>query len=155
MKKKWSVTQIKRANWTPVPVSQLTEKSFWANVDEESLANDSLVEGLQRKFSMRRPTKDPGGTKKRVAELKFLDNNAARNLSIIRGGALKNKSVEQIRNSILQCDSDILTENVLQIFLKYITKEVLEMIQKKSESEEFVNLAVSEELVWRISSIGR
>ena len=90
-----------------------------------------------------------------MAELKFLDNNAARNLSIIRGGALKNKSVEQIRNSILQCDSDILTENVLQIFLKYITKEVLEMIQKKSESEEFVNLAVSEELVWRISSIER
>ena len=155
-KKKWDVgTQIKRTNWTPVPVTQLTPGSFWTNVDEESLANDSLVEGLQRKFSVRKQTKPTllQNPKKKVSELMFLDGKAGQNLSIMLGGALKHKSVGEIRDSVLRCDTEIITENILQTLTKYITQEILDRFQ--ASSDELVNLAASEELVLSLSSIER
>ena len=156
-KKKWSVggdTQIKRTNWTPVPVARLTEKSFWTNVDEESLANDSLVEGLQRKFSVRKPTKPSLlHNPKKVTELKFLDGKAGQNLSIMLGGALKHKTVAEIKDCVLRCDTEIITENVLQTLTKYITQEVLDKF--KASSDELGDLAASEALVLSLSSIER
>merc|ERR1719477_135974 len=55
-KKKWTVEgQIKRTNWKAVPLTKLTEKAFWTNVDEEQLASQSLIEEIQNKFSSRPP----------------------------------------------------------------------------------------------------
>ena len=156
-KKKWSVggdTQIKRTNWTPVPVARLTEKSFWTNVDEEALANDSMVEGLQRKFSVKKPTKPTLlHNPKKVTELKFLDGKAGQNLSIMLGGALKHKTVAEIKDCVLRCDTEIITENVLQTLTKYITQEVLDKF--KASSDELGDLAASEALVLSLSSIER
>ena len=156
-KKKWSVggdTQIKRTNWTPVPVARLTEKSFWTNVDEEALANDSMVEGLQRKFSVRKPTKPTLlHNPKKVTELKFLDGKAGQNLSIMLGGALKHKTLAEIKDCVLRCDTEIITENVLQTLTKYITQEVLDKF--KASSDELGDLAASEALVLSLSSIER
>merc|ERR1719422_1004984 len=51
-KKKWAVEgQIKRTNWKAVPLTKLTEKAFWTNVDEEQLVSQTLIEDLQSKFS--------------------------------------------------------------------------------------------------------
>merc|ERR1719318_1284764 len=50
-KKKWTVEgAIKRTNWKAIPLTSLTEKAFWVQVDEERLANQNLIEDLQTRF---------------------------------------------------------------------------------------------------------
>ena len=50
-KKKWTVNgQIKRTNWKVIPVNNLTEKAFWASVDEEKYASANLISELQSRF---------------------------------------------------------------------------------------------------------
>merc|ERR1719427_2397648 len=86
-KKKWTVEgQIKRTNWKAIPITSLTENAFWIKVDEERLANQSLIEDLQNRFcSKPSSTKLNGGTLtsnsgKKTKELKVLDAKAAQNL---------------------------------------------------------------------------
>lgn len=58
--------------------------------------------------------------KKKTKELKVLDPKAAQNLSILLGGALKHISYEELRMFILKCDTQVLTENLLQSLIQYI-----------------------------------
>jgi diaphanous 2 len=58
--------------------------------------------------------------KKKTKELKVLDPKAAQNLSILLGGALKHITYEELRRCILRCDSQVLTENLLQSLIQYI-----------------------------------
>ena len=46
IKRKEIKGQIKRTNWKQMPVTKLTEKAFWAQVDEEKMASQSLIEDL-------------------------------------------------------------------------------------------------------------
>ncbi len=50
----------------------------------------------------------------------MLDPKAAQNLSILLGGALKHITYEELRRCILRCDSQVLTENLLQSLIQYI-----------------------------------
>jgi hypothetical protein len=49
-----------------------------------------------------------------------LDPKAAQNLSILLGGALKHITYEELRCCILRCDTNVLTENLLQSLIQYI-----------------------------------
>lgn len=93
-KKKWNISgQLKRTNWKVVPVAQLTDKAFWAGVDEERLASQRLISELETRFGSRpalikqtsSSASDPGSGRK-CRELRFLDAKAAQNLSLVLGG---------------------------------------------------------------------
>jgi len=50
-KKKWNLENpTKRTNWKQVPAQRLTKSAFWAQVDEERFASQTLVENLMFKF---------------------------------------------------------------------------------------------------------
>jgi hypothetical protein len=69
----------------------LIAKAFWTNVDEELLASETLVQGLQERFSSKPAKKTEenaickDNAKKKLKELKVLDAKAAQNLSVILG----------------------------------------------------------------------
>ena len=90
-KTKWNISgQIKRTNWKVIPVTQLTEKAFWTQVDEEKYASANLISELQSRFGSKPSllkqdsSYDPGSAKK-CKELRFLDGKAAQNLSVVLG----------------------------------------------------------------------
>jgi len=58
--------------------------------------------------------------KKKTKELKVLDPKEAHNLSILLGGILKHISYEDLRICILRCDTQVLTENLLQSLIQYM-----------------------------------
>merc|ERR1719229_780225 len=161
-KKKWSVEgQIKRTNWKQVPVTKLTEKAFWAQVDEEKMASQSLIEDLQSKFSSKPPGKKSvdegsgsGQTKKKTKELKVLDPKAAQNLSVILGGALKHISYKDLRKCILRCDTSVLTENLLQSLIQYLPPP--DQLNKLQEyGKEYEDLAEAEQFAISLADIKR
>ena len=93
-KKKWNISgQLKRTNWKVVPVARLTDKAFWAGLDEERLASQRLIQELEARFGSRpalikqtsSSASDPGSGRK-CRELRFLDAKAAQNLSLVLGG---------------------------------------------------------------------
>jgi len=167
-KKKWQVEgSIKRTNWKPIPVNNLTEKALWVKVDEERLASQNLIEELQARFSSKPSTKiveacpNPGSAKK-TRELKVLDSKAAQNLSLVLGGALKYMSYSELRKCILQCDTSVLTESLLQSLVQYLPtpdqftklKEYTEEYDSLAEAEQFaISLADIKRLVPRLKSL--
>ena len=91
-KKKWTVNgQIKRTNWKVIPVNNLTEKAFWASVDEEKYASANLISELQSRFGLKpslskqESSISEHGSAKKCSELRFLDSKAAQNLSVVLG----------------------------------------------------------------------
>jgi len=167
-KKKWQVEgSIKRTNWKSIPVNNLTEKAFWVKVDEERLVNPNLIEELQARFSSKPPTKivetcpNPSSVKK-SRELKVLDSKAAQNLSLVLGGALKYISYSELRKCIMQCDTSVLTENLLQSLVQYLPtpdqftklREYTEEYDSLAEAEQFaISLADIKRLVPRLKSL--
>eukprot|EP00095_Tigriopus_kingsejongensis_P005027 maker-scaffold139_size317827-snap-gene-2.29 protein:Tk05027 transcript:maker-scaffold139_size317827-snap-gene-2.29-mRNA-1 annotation:"protein diaphanous-like isoform x2" len=171
-KKKWQVENpTKRTNWKSIPAIQLTENAFWTKVDEERLASESLIENLVNKFSTKPVAKQVetnleangmGTGKKKAKELKVLDPKAAQNLSILLGGPLKHISYDDLKKCILRCDTEVLTENLLQSLIQYIPapdqlnrlKEFEKDYDDLSEAEQFaINISGIKRLVPRLKSL--
>ncbi|XP_059080530.1 protein diaphanous-like isoform X3 [Tigriopus californicus] len=163
-KKKWHVeNQTKRTNWKAIPATQLTENAFWTKVDEEKLASESLIENLMNKFStkpvpkqleMNMESNGTGTGKKKTKELKVLDHKAAQNLSILLGGALKHISHDDLKTCILHCDTDVLTENLLQSLIQYIPAPD-QLNRLKEFEKDYDNLSEAEQFAISISGIKR
>jgi len=158
-KKKWQVEgSIKRTNWKPIPVASLTEKAFWVKVDEERLVSQELIEDLQTRFCSK-PSKvvetiaNPSSAKK-SKELKVLDSKAAQNLSVVLGGVLKYISYPELKKCILQCDTSVLTENLLQSLVQYLPSPD-QLAKLKEYSEEYDNLAEAEQFAISLADIKR
>merc|ERR1719369_1551433 len=158
-KKKWQVEgSIKRTNWKPIPVASLTEKAFWVKVGEERLVSQELIEDLQTRFCSK-PSKvvetiaNPSSAKK-SKELKVLDSKAAQNLSVVLGGVLKYISYPELKKCILQCDTSVLTENLLQSLVQYLPSPD-QLAKLKEYSEEYDNLAEAEQFAISLADIKR
>ncbi|KAG8272107.1 Protein diaphanous 1 [Homalodisca vitripennis] len=125
-KKKWDIEGLKRANWNTIKPQTLSEKSFWVKVQEEKLASPDILDGLAAKFSSKPPVRkvddviDKGATLKKVKALKVLEPKAAQNLSILLGGSLKHLSYADVKKFILQCDTSVLSDNVLEQLITYL-----------------------------------
>ncbi|XP_026682784.1 protein diaphanous, partial [Diaphorina citri] len=159
-KKKWDVGGIKRANWKTINTQKLSEKSFWVKVKEEELASPDILTGLAQKFSSKPANKkaddnvDKCGTLKRVKALKVLDSKAAQNLSILLGGSLKHYSYEEVKLSILRCDTNILSGNVLEQLISYLPPP--DQLQRLKElSGDYANLTEAEQFAVTIAEIKR
>jgi len=159
-KKKWMLAGgMKRTNWKSIPLSSLTKNAFWVNLDEERLVSDELVENLQTRFStktvVKRSETDSGSNSgKRLKQLKVLDAKAAQNLSVILGGVFKHISYADSRKLILQCDTSILTENLVQSLVQYLPNQ--EQLKRLSNyREDFNDLSEPEQFALSLSDIKR
>ncbi|KAL1452185.1 hypothetical protein WDU94_006483 [Cyamophila willieti] len=160
-KKKWEVGgPLKRANWKTINAQNIKENSFWVKVKEEELASPDILSGLAQKFSSKPPSKkiddsvDKCGTLKRVKALKILDSKAAQNLSILLGGSLKHFTYEQVKLSILRCDTNILSGNVLEQLISYLPPP--DQLQRLKElSSDYANLTEAEQFAVTIAEIKR
>uniref|UniRef100_A0AAG5DR30 Diaphanous n=1 Tax=Anopheles atroparvus TaxID=41427 RepID=A0AAG5DR30_ANOAO len=126
-KKKWDTDgPMKRANWNGIDPKNLSENSFWVQVQEEKLADNDILARLALKFSSKpvkpidRDNADRPPTSKKNIDLRVLDAKAAQNLSILLGGSLKHLTHEQIRTCLLRCDTTILSPSVLQQLIQYL-----------------------------------
>ncbi|XP_058123018.1 protein diaphanous [Anopheles ziemanni] len=127
-KKKWDTDgPMKRANWNGIDPKNLSENSFWVQVQEEKLADNDMLARLAMKFSskpaakqMDRDNSDRPQSSKKNIDLRVLDGKAAQNLLILLGGSLKHLSHEQIRVCLLRCDTTILSPSVLQQLIQYL-----------------------------------
>merc|ERR1719259_1259059 len=170
-KKQWTVEgPIKRTNWKQVPAQKLTKDSFWTRLDEEKLASKSLIDNLMTGFGSKPPQKKgskgsaegsegaggPGAAsgKKKQRELRVLDPKSAQNLSIMLSGPVKHLSYEELKICILKCDTEVLTENLLQALIQYIPPPD-ELNKLKEFEKEYDNLPEAEQFSISISGIKR
>ncbi|XP_053672897.1 protein diaphanous isoform X2 [Anopheles nili] len=126
-KKKWDTDgPMKRANWNALDAKNLSENSFWVQVQEEKLADNDMFARLALKFSSRpvkpidKDAQDRPQSSKKNYDLRVLDAKAAQNLSILLGGSLKHLSHEQIRTCLLRCDTSVLSPSVLHQLIQYL-----------------------------------
>lgn len=72
----------------------------------------------------------PASGRKAVIDLRVLDGKSAQNISILLGGTLKHLTHEQVKKCLLRCDTQILTQNVLQqlIQVKYFKLQEIHSI---------------------------
>ncbi|CAH1732844.1 protein diaphanous [Aphis gossypii] len=125
-KKLWHVEGIKRANWKSIIPQKVSDKCFWARVQEESLASNDILQGLSEKFSSKPARKKPEDstdkttTLKKVRCLKVLEPKASQNLSILLGGSLKHLSYADVKRGVLKCDDVVLKGNVLDQLINYL-----------------------------------
>ena len=157
-----------------VPTQKLTKDSFWTKVDEEKLASKSLIENLTNKFGTKPASKKiitdgdqsngngNNNGKKKVKELKVLDAKSAQNLSIMLSGPVKHLSYEQLKTCILRCDTQVLTETLLQALIQYIPapdqlnrlKEFEKDYDALPEAEQFsISISGIKRLVPRLKSL--
>jgi len=162
-KRKWAVAgQLKRTNWKVIPVTRLTERAFWAGLDEERLASTQLIAGLQDRFGSKpsllkqvsSSASDQQGAGRRCRELRFLDPKAAQNLSLILGGGLKHISYTVFRSCILRCDTSVLTESLLQTLVQYLPSPD-QFIKLSKFKDEYDELPEPEKFVLSLSNIKR
>lgn len=118
---------MKRANWKAIIPQKLSEKAFWVKCQEDRFASEDIFAGLAAKFSskpIKKSDKDivdkPNNAKKNVVDLRVLDGKSAQNILILLGGSLKHLSHDQIKQSILRCDTSVLNSNVIQQLIQYL-----------------------------------
>merc|ERR1719259_262311 len=170
-KKQWTVEgPIKRTNWKQVPAQKLTKDSFWTRLDEEKLASKSLIDNLMTGFGSKPPQKKgskgsaegsegaggPGAAsgKKKQRELRVLDPKSAQNLSIMLSGPVKHLSYEELKICILKCDTEVLTESLLESLIQYVPAPD-QLNELKEFESEYDNLAEAEQFSISISGIKR
>ena len=168
-KKNWPVEDgppMKKMHLTPIPVVKLTEKSFWTEIDEETLLSASesasLIEDLQSRFCSKpqsKKTVDDSGSsrswKKKTKELKVLDAKSSHVLAIsLRVEIPKDISYADFRKSILRCDTSVLTENLLKTLIKNLPTQN-QLNKLKEFSQEYDNLDEVEQFVLSLADIKR
>lgn len=83
---------------------------------------------------------------KKKKELKIIDGKTAQNILILLNGSLKHLPHADIRQYILQCDSTVLSDNVLQQLLANLPpadqlakfKDMKKNLEDLTEAEQFL-----------------
>lgn len=111
---------MKKLNWQTIMPNKISRNSFWVMCNEETLATKDIFDDLSAHFSTKPSVYSVEGsfnTKKVV--LHVLQQNQAQNILISLGMLLKRRSHQQIKQSILSCDTSVLTLNSIQQLIKY------------------------------------
>ncbi|OQV13857.1 Protein diaphanous [Hypsibius exemplaris] len=162
-KKTYKVTALRKANWNKIPPPKLSEKSFWVKVNEDKWASDDLIQSLTRAFASKTKGDETGeldsttgiygtiGKKKAVKELRVLDQKAAQNLAIIVNSAKMSNA--DLKKAIFHCDTDRLTDALLQQMIKYMpTSEQIQRLKDLPAGEQ-ADLVDAEKFALEIGGI--
>lgn len=165
MKKKFVPNKpIKKVHWCAITPQKISPKSFWAICQEEKLASDDIFAGLADKFPQREAKVglQTSFSLKKDIDLRIIDRKCAQNLLILLNSSLKKYSAEQIKQSILRCNTSILNSDVIQQLIRCLPlpDQIIRLYEiqsggdKLSESEEFIAVLGSiENVVPRLKSL--
>lgn len=151
---------MKKAHWNVITPQNISATSFWANCREFELASNDIMTGLIGKFSLK-PAKKVLKMKKEVC-LRIINKKSAQNLLILLHSSLKNHSVEKIKQSILRCDTTILSSDIIEQLLRCLPpsdqitrlREIQNTGESLSESEKYLaELGEIKDLEVRLKSI--
>lgn len=153
--------QLKRPNWSKITPKELSEKSFWTQAKEDRFEKDELFAKITLTFSSQKsskPKKDQEGEdkkaapKKKIKELKVLDQKTAQNLSIFLGSY--RMPYPEIKNVILQVNEEVLTESMISNLVKQLPEG--DQIQMLAEfKDEYNELAEPEQFGVVMSTVPR
>lgn len=162
---------MKKLNWTEINPRNITRNSFWAKCQEDKLASQDILAGLAAKFSQKSVSKFEKNpvihrlVAKKCVALRVIGQKSAHAISILLRSTLKQVSYEQIKESILLCDTSdksILSSDVIQQLIKYLPspEQLKRLVEIKgngdelSEPESFVaTIGQIDQLVPRLHSI--
>lgn len=157
---------MKKAHWNAIIPQKISATSFWTNCQEHKLASNDILDGLTKKFPLKLAKKglqmyNPLNLKRDV-DLRIINKKCAQNLLILLHSSLKKYSGEQIKQSILRCDTSILSSDVIEQLLQSLPPveqiirlhEISNTGDKLSEGESFLAvLGGIEDVVTRLESI--
>lgn len=153
---------MKKLNWKPIEPRNISKMSLWVACQGDTLATEEIFTELSTNFSTK-PTKMDGILfKKKQPEIDIyvLDKKSVQNILIFKRASLKKVSNEQIKQSILNCETSLeLIEGLIQCLPQADLLKRLCDLKKNadyefSEAEEFVaTLSEIGELVPRLQSI--
>ncbi|XP_024139155.1 protein diaphanous homolog 1 isoform X2 [Oryzias melastigma] len=155
--------QLKRANWSKILPTDLSENSFWTKAKEDQFESNELFAKLTVTFSSQTKTskakkEQDGGDdkkqqqKKKVKELKILDAKTSQNLSIFLGSF--RLPYEEIKCAILQVNEKVITESLVQNLIKQLPgPEQLSVLGDMKD--EYDDLAESEQFGVVMSGVKR
>ncbi|XP_072481818.1 protein diaphanous homolog 2 isoform X3 [Notamacropus eugenii] len=135
---------MKRINWAKIEPQEISENCFWLKVKEDKFENPDLFAKLALTFATQMkvkknidvPEEKKVAPKKKVKELRILDGKTAQNLSIFLGSY--RMSYEDIKNSILEVNEDMLSESLIHNLVKNLPeqKELSALAQLKNEYDD-------------------
>ncbi|XP_071462939.1 protein diaphanous homolog 2 isoform X2 [Marmota flaviventris] len=136
---------MKRINWSKIEPKELSENCFWLKVKEEKFENPDLFAKLALNFATHikvQKNTEPSEikksipAKKKLKELRVLDPKTAQNLSIFLGSY--RMPYEDIKNSILEVNEDMLSEALIQNLVKHLPEQKVlsELAQLKNEYDD-------------------
>ncbi|XP_033646273.1 protein diaphanous homolog 2-like [Asterias rubens] len=162
-KKKYSQqTPLKRANWNKIQPRTLNKDSFWVNVDEEKIEDETVLTELASIFASKAAAKKLGGeddgdgkklsAKKKTKAFKVLDAKTGQNLAILLG-SLRVPHVD-MKRWILEIDENRLNEGMIQSLLNNLP-EPEQINSVFALKEEYDDMAEAEQFCVTIGSIKR
>uniref|UniRef100_A0AAY5EMC9 Diaphanous-related formin 3 n=1 Tax=Electrophorus electricus TaxID=8005 RepID=A0AAY5EMC9_ELEEL len=125
-------TSMKRLNWAKICPQEMSESCFWVHANEGSYEDEDVLCRLAFVFGSQRHD-EKRSVKKRIKELKLLDQKMAQNLSIFLGSF--RMPYEEIRRIIVEVDEEQLTESMIQSLVKHLPdqKQLNELAKYKNE----------------------
>lgn len=153
---------MKTIHWKTIEPQKIPENSIWVKCQGSKLASEKTFADLTEKFPLKPAKQMVPLNKKKGVDLKVIDVKSAQNILISLHGLLKNTSHDQIKQSILLCDTSILEHYVVQQLIKYLPppSQIAKLQELKSigielsDVEKFVaTLGEVQDLVDRLHSI--
>nr|ALM55034.1 diaphanous-a [Lethenteron camtschaticum] len=151
----------KRANWAKIRPEEFKENSFWTKAKEERFENPDVLSKLAQTFAAQAAKAkqaevldlpDKPSSKKKIKELKVLDQKSGQNLSIFLG-TLKMPYTE-IKKIILEVNEEKITESMIQNLIKQLP-EADQLEALAGFKDEYDDLAEAEQFSVVIGSVTR
>ncbi|XP_067148702.1 protein diaphanous homolog 3 [Apteryx mantelli] len=150
---------MKRLNWSKIRPQEMTESCFWVKAEEDKYENADMLCKLELTFCCQKKVKkeeedfeEKKSIKKRIKELKVLDQRIAQNLSIFLGSF--RMPYEEIKMMILEVDETQLAESMIQNLIKHLPEQEQLNALSKFKSE-YNNLSEPEQFGVVISNVKR
>uniref|UniRef100_A0A8B9P6Y3 Diaphanous related formin 3 n=1 Tax=Apteryx owenii TaxID=8824 RepID=A0A8B9P6Y3_APTOW len=150
---------MKRLNWSKIRPQEMTESCFWVKAEEDKYENADMLSKLELTFCCQKKVKkeeedfeEKKSIKKRIKELKVLDQRIAQNLSIFLGSF--RMPYEEIKMMILEVDETQLAESMIQNLIKHLPEQEQLNALSKFKSE-YNNLSEPEQFGVVMSNVKR
>jgi len=93
---------------------------------------------------------------KKIKELRVLDAKSAQNLAILLGGSLKHMTFEEVKISILRCDEEVMSANLIEQLINYLPppdqlkrlEDLQQVYEELSDAEQFAVTVIFLLLFW-------
>lgn len=143
-----------RVSWKLKTPHNLSKDCFWTECESrEQLSQDILTE-LDVNFPLKQKRKNQSETKTPSIILKVLDTKSAQALLILIRALFKQSTHEDVKNYIINCNTDKLTSNFIETLIKVLPQphEMKKLQKMKSDG---IKLLDVEEFISDLSDIPR